>query len=349
MSTEKRFRAIAATTHIDRHQERFTREALEELAQVYISRGNTLIFWNHETTLPPIGVVKSAHVENREDGEYELIIEGVEFDSSDFVSINQNPINGFIVSDEQLVELLKIFPPAIGASNHIHIAFDEQNFKKDEIETILQEIDTFLPISVESYVRKNTDPHPVIWIILGSGAGAILNGFLSRYGEVAADKTISVVKGLYQKLSGEFRNLAEKSEEKQSDFLVSFELPNSDTKIECAIESTEDQDIENALINLWKAELMAFNLIDKNRKDLFSCIKFLFNSKTGAWELNYLVSRAHQQITWGPRYNPNHPNYERYEEMLKSIEENRDVKWGMSIGGLPRIGDKYDGLKKKNE
>lgn len=64
-------RSRVATTHIDRHNERLAREALEgmarDAAEHYIP-----VMWNHDIRHPPLGRIVSAEVVALEDGEYAL-------------------------------------------------------------------------------------------------------------------------------------------------------------------------------------------------------------------------------------------------------------------------------------
>jgi hypothetical protein len=67
----KTIRSRVATTHIDRHNERLAREALEGMARDaadhYIP-----VMWNHDIRYPPLGRVVSAQVVALGDGEYAL-------------------------------------------------------------------------------------------------------------------------------------------------------------------------------------------------------------------------------------------------------------------------------------
>ena len=76
--------SIIVTTHLDAHQERFTREALEHAAES-INHGNKpLLLVDHDITIPPHGKMLSARVEQREDGEYQLISEEEIFEEAEW-------------------------------------------------------------------------------------------------------------------------------------------------------------------------------------------------------------------------------------------------------------------------
>lgn len=65
--------AIMATTHVDRHFHRFSKQSLEGMLKDISGACRPIINVEHDTTLPPIGKVLSGRVLLREDGEYELV------------------------------------------------------------------------------------------------------------------------------------------------------------------------------------------------------------------------------------------------------------------------------------
>ena len=67
----KLIRARVATTHIDQHNERMTREALEDMAR-QIAEHYIPVMWNHDIRHPPLGRIISAEVVPLEDGKYAL-------------------------------------------------------------------------------------------------------------------------------------------------------------------------------------------------------------------------------------------------------------------------------------
>jgi len=64
-------RARVSTTHVDRHNERMTRQALEDAAR-QVSEHYIPVMWNHDIRYPPLGRVISAEVVPLEDGEFAL-------------------------------------------------------------------------------------------------------------------------------------------------------------------------------------------------------------------------------------------------------------------------------------
>lgn len=90
MEDSRLIRGVAATTHIDRHGDRLSKEALEQMARDFLEKGH-LLYWNHETTLPPIGLVIQAWVEERKDGEHQLVYEGCLLREKDTYYLPESP------------------------------------------------------------------------------------------------------------------------------------------------------------------------------------------------------------------------------------------------------------------
>lgn len=315
---------IAATTHIDKHGEHFTKEALEQMAQDR-SDASGLLYWNHETTLPPIGVVTSQWVEKREDGEYQLMFEACLFDGESFEPLLYSNIKGLDVTEEQIREIVFSTPPS--SKGHLHINYDPRNFEPQEIAPILDEIGELVDVEQGHYVRKAELPQPVIWVLVAYVAGSIVTGFFSRIGEVAADKVGELAKKFYSQLGDQFSRLLGKSKPEGSrpDIIFGLPIEGSDTVVEGALENADPTYLEWALGSLPNLYGLARHLLDRNPPGFFSIMRFLFNPESRRWEINYLVTRKSNKIIQGLRYyDPEHPLRHRYGAMLRKVSELHD-------------------------
>lgn len=310
---------VSATTHMDLHGERLSREELEQLAQSETDHPQ-IMYWNHETTLPPIGIITDNWVEKREDGEYQLAFEGYYFGNEDVEPLPHSGIKGLDVTWEQIVDILNV--DATSSPGYLEVMYDPRNFDEKEVIPLIGEINKLVETSAGQYRRKAELPHPVIWLLVGFVGGHIAGGFFSRLGEVAADKVLEAGEKFYEQLSENFVKLFEKAKPNNSQPDVIFNIPvsGSDTLIQGALENANTTHIRNVLKKLPEMYACAVHLIEQNSPNFFSEMKFLYNPEVQRWEINYLVTRKTNKIIWGPRYyDPQHPLRARYEKMLREL------------------------------
>jgi hypothetical protein len=319
MSDKRLIHGIATTTHIDRHGERLSKEFLEEMAQ-NLSDQARIMYWNHETTLPPIAIMTNEWVEEREDGEYQLAFDGYFLSDEDIELLPQSKIEGLDVTREQVAEILSSMTPT--PSGQLRISYDPRNFDVGEVTPVIEEINELVETHQDLYVRKAELPQAVIWVLVGFAGGHIASGFFIRLGEMAAEKTVGTTKGFYKQLSKRFAKLLEKAkpEGSQPDVIFHIPVPDSDTTIEGALENADHGDIEKVLEKLPELYGLAVHLLQRNPPNFFSIMRFLYNPSDDRWEINYLVTRKTNKVIKGPRYyDPTHPLRPRYEQALKQI------------------------------
>jgi len=172
----KRISSIIATTHIDAHNQRFAKEALEQMA-IDVNTGNkpplTLM---HDVTIPPLGKMLSAVVERREDGEYQLVVE-----SEIFEHITWTEINGTKLAKGESIANRKPFVDKYKetSSEQFTVAVDVMNFESYErLQSFMDELKEESPVDfVESnFGRKSAIPDPEIIIGLAKTIVAFLLG-----------------------------------------------------------------------------------------------------------------------------------------------------------------------------
>lgn len=148
--------------------------------------------WNHQTSLPPLGIARATQVKLRDDGEYELVGEGVLFGDEDYEELRNSKID---LPDQQEIESAKYIPISF-----LEVAYDRVNFSPNEIRPLIESLNEVIPTNEKIVVRKSELPVAVIWVLIGGISG----GFLSRLGEVLADKTISAGHSLLQSIKARF-------------------------------------------------------------------------------------------------------------------------------------------------
>lgn len=323
-----RYHGIMATTHIDRHGERFAKEALEQMVEQFRESERPMwSYWNHMTTLPPIGVAIKEEVELREDGEYQLVAEIELLEEGDIEILPQSNTKGLDCAPEELEDILEDIEPASG---YLEISYDPHNFEVNEVKPILQSLDALVETRAHLYVRKAELPPAVLWVLV-----AFAGGFIARLGELTADKTLE----LYRQLSEPFKSLLKKAKPKPTaDIIFSIPIPGSSTIVEGAIEDAYATNLEEIWPRLPTLYAVAVSIIQRNNKDYFSEIKFLYNPANSKWEINYLTIRKTHKVILGPRYyDPSHPLRKRWDEERKTQKQAISSGEGLaaSVGGNP--------------
>jgi hypothetical protein len=322
MSRKYPIGGIGATTHIDRHGERFTKEALDIMANDYAA--GQLMFWNHETNLPPIGIITAAWVEERDDGEYQLRFEGHLFEDSDIEFVPQSDIQGLSPTMEELESVLNAAKDR--PEQYLKISYDPRNFDEADIDEAVAELGELIEVRTGHYVRKAELPQPVLWILIGYAAGRILDGFLSRIGEMAADELAERANQFIGKASAKLNGLAGKAKppDKRADIVFAVPLPDDVTVAEGVLEEPDEAQIGSALGALPRLFALAAHIVERNRPGYFSRMSFLFNPTTGNWEINYLVLTESKRVIQGPRYFlKGHPLRGRYERVMAQLDEHQ--------------------------
>ena len=197
------------------------------------------------------------------------------------------------------------------------------------MEALLSEISLIAPTRYKPHTRKAADPSPVIWILL-----VFASGYINRFGELTAEKTISSLKIVGTSVS---KFIGKHKNDKPADVIFALPIPDSVTIVEAAVENADrNGSIPAAISELPNVYYEAIRLIAANRKDYFEQIKYLFNPVTETWEINYLVTKKSKEIVLGPRYyEPDHPLHARYKAFQEGRPNLESGKYyGVSIGGI---------------
>lgn len=308
------------TTHVDSRGDKLSRDDLEARVSVFQTSEQPMwINWDHQTTIPPIGIIKSLAVEARDDGEFQLVFEGELFNDDTYELLPLSTVGGLRISYEQINQILSGIEPS--TDGNLEIIYDKVNYNPEQAKPILDSLNEIVPTDSHLYVRKSEIPQAVIWVLVGFAAG-----YVARFGELAADKTIHSAKEFYKKLNDRFSKFLQINPTKP-DVIFGIEIPDSSVVVEGALEEADKETLEIVWEKLPELYAIAVHLIRQNPKDYFSQIKFLFNPQSKKWEINYLTLRKSGRIIQGPRYyEPNHPLKERWEKELDRILKMSDTK-----------------------
>ena len=308
-----KYRGIMATTHVDKHYERVSREGLESIAeQINNHEKIQWVTWDHQTTLPPIAYVDKAWVEQLEDGEYGLLFEATALTEQENLVITED----IEITQNELDSI------QLGVTDLL-LSHDRRNFDDKVIQTALEELSTQFPTGHQYYARKSEFPQSVVWLVVVFIAGGVSGGFLNRIGEVLADKVIAVTGQKLRNIGEILVSLRSKTLiNDKPDYIFVVPMQDCDVNVEGALESPDTQTIVQACEKLPELYVYARKLLSQNQKDYFSDLKFLFNPVTQRWEINFLTIRKTHQVVKSQRYYiPEHALRLRYDEQLIKIKE----------------------------
>lgn len=208
-----------ATTHVDRHGDRFTAGALHDMAE-QISQQWIPMWIEHDPRIAPLGRTVAARVEPLEDGEYALMATSEIFDP-------QQSMPPFDTDDSRALHIAS-------AMDDLSIVADFTYWNEAD-RAILQEIDRHgIPTSLQG--KKSLDP--ISALILGG----LVGGFL---GAIGADLW-KPVRGAIQRLLARRRH-----DELEFLFILDIGLPRNDNPVAVRVIATSPSDHDlDALFDL---------------------------------------------------------------------------------------------------
>lgn len=284
--------AIAATTHVDSHGMKITKEALDKLAEEF-QKSETVpaLLIEHDTTLPPIGKVIDGKVEKMEDGEYKLVITQEFFDSYSEITLpdgspaivqsSQNDNRPF--NQREQTEL----------SSNLKISVDRINFNSDEDYTkFTQEINQVEKCEINNFIRKSILPDPEMLITLTTAF--LGSSLVTKIGDKLIDKLIDNVidntaPKAYQTIKQAIFSMNKYYVPKNTPITYIFLIPG-DFEIELIVKTNEPNKVltaileENIIKTVEKANEFHKTLDAKK-------IQFLYN-ENNEWDFNYLLTNT---------------------------------------------------------
>jgi len=210
-----------ATTHLDRHNERFTVEAL----QTMVNQSNKNIIplgVEHDPRIQPIGRVISTELVKLEDGEFavEGIAELFETDTSKLSDTGSRQI------------------PVRRYKKGVFKIVADRNFRDEESKTQIEELKKILNnAKTEEEIKKALDPLSILTIGGAFVLGGIANGFL---GEIGAD----AYKALKEKLKDIFSKPIHKGQEKLFTFDTTITSGDKSVNVEVILSNPTVDDIQ---------------------------------------------------------------------------------------------------------
>jgi hypothetical protein len=179
----RRIKTMMATTHIDRHKDQFTLEALESM-RALISKSYLPYIVNHDPRCPPLGRVIDSEIISLADGEHAL--------EAEIELFEEGPLPPLDPSDRSIP--LRDLP-----SDSLLLTID-RTFAQPEFRDAVEEVSRLFGTPSKFEGKKALEPIAVL--VIGAGAfavGKFVSSFFSRLGSNAADALSDRLKQLISK------------------------------------------------------------------------------------------------------------------------------------------------------
>ncbi len=277
-----------ATTHLDSHNQRFAKEALEGLANQINESSALGMTIEHDLTLPFFGKVTKAYLEELPDGEYGVIGESILFNQEDTQEVTlPTGKKGFIDtwSDNKpfIVEKNEI-------PSSIEISFDLVNFKSnDDIKNFQDEVPKELSFNPRIIVRKSYIPDPQLIINLSESAIQLLiaQKLFKTVGKKITDDVSNDIANLYSILRTMAIKYAKRCIPRNRPVTYIFVI--SETPVIEFVVKTENPSIiaeaTKKMSEHFDEATQLHQLFDSQKT------QFLF-MENGTWEFNYLLTTS---------------------------------------------------------
>lgn len=291
-----KFKSVVATTHVDKHNTRITKEALEQAAHDIKSSGEVPAFnIEHDSILPPLGKVVDGWVEKREDGEFQLVTASEVFENTSKIKL---PDNSIAYSEASETDSRPFSLRGTGDTfNEPKIYVDLANFSSQkEYEDFNNEVKEVGEFEVELIGRKSFIPDPEIIItiaqyIMGSAIG---NKVIEKLSDKAMEAvTEDIANTAYEGIKKSILSIANYAIPNKRPITYIFLIPR-EISIELAVRTNDPQVAINAI-----SEDKIIGVLDKvdsylNVLDI-SKIQFLYDMEE-EWEFNFLLTKNGEVI-----------------------------------------------------
>lgn len=314
-------KGITATTEIDRHNCRLTREMLEDFADSINNSGSVPIFgMNHDRTIMPLGKVISAEVLPMDNGEYKIETTKEIFEEEYFIELEDG--TKLILNKSSHDE--RPFAEENYDLNDTTVSIDFVNFEnKKDIYEIQELVEKYNAIN-KMTERKAFIPDPEIIFQIGNGIVGVLltKKVIDSVGDRVLNKLLDEVDRFYA-LTREFIV-------KYSKLVIPKNRPQTyvfkmrdDCNIELVVVTTSPDEV---MESIEKEKLKSINDKLNDLRQHFTPSKIQFIYDNGNWNFNYLCTYKGEVIGTEKSYKRRVNVYQLFNEKQGKI----DISYGRS-------------------
>lgn len=259
----RKIRTVMATTHIDRHNERLSHEALESM-QSHIRSSYLPFIFNHDPRCPPLGRVTDAEIVTLADGEHAL--------EADVEVFEQGPLPR--LTGKRSLSLREL-------PNDTLLLTIDRSFSRSEFEGAIAKLADLFGGRPQFEGKKALEPIAVLIISAGGLAlGAFATSFFSRLGANAADALTARLQEIFSKKRAEEVSLLR--------FELEFEYAGECVRAEVILTGPTDAEIDQflsqGLCQLDKVLPTCLGQVD-------GLVRYVFEYSNGDLSLSFAVRR----------------------------------------------------------
>lgn len=291
-------KGIGATTELDRHNCRITREALENAANDINNSGSVpSVGINHDRTIMPFGKVTSAEVLAMNNGEYKMEITQELFEDEYLIELEEDV--KFILNKSSFDE--RPFIEGDYDSDDTIVSVDLVNFEnKEDISEIQGLVEEYSALN-GIIVRKALIPDPEIIFQIGNGIAGVL--LTKKVMDLVGDRVLNNLLDEVDKFYALTRELVVK----YSKLVIPKNRPQTyvfkmrdDCNIELVVVTTHPDEV---MESIKKEKLKNVNEEVINLRQHFTPKRIQFIYDNGNWIFNYLCTDKGEVIGTEKSYN----------------------------------------------
>lgn len=282
-------KVVVATTHLDRHFMKITREALEGAAEELNAGGRLPSMIEHDQTLPPFGKTLKAWVEPRDDGEFQLVVERETFEEILWTELGDGTK---IFKQESATDRLPFVDRYADVAGDLFLSYDWMNFdSKSDIKAFIEEIksESGAEFTANVFGRKSLIPDPefIIGIAKVIGAYLVARNVLNKVGDKVLELAADDAAKFYEFVKASVVSAVKYARPKGRPVTYVF-VARGNLTLEFIARSS-DADLVISAVSLERLEA-ALSQARFYFESLGAVkIQYLLNSD-GKWEFNYLLT-----------------------------------------------------------
>ncbi|MGB8509564.1 MAG: TIR domain-containing protein [Pyrinomonadaceae bacterium] len=282
-------KVVLATTHIDRHFMKITKEALEDAAEELNAGRRLPATIEHDLTLPPFGKTLKAWVEPREDGEHQLIVEREIFDDLLWAELDDGVK---LFKQESKTDKYPFVDRYSEMTEDVFLAYDWVNFdSKEDIKSFINDVkdQSQVEFKTDIFGRKSLIPDPefIIGIAKVIGAYLITKNVLSKVGDKVLELAAEDIAKFYTFSKAVIGSAMRYARPKGRPITYVFVARGNPTLEFIARSSNADLVISAISLEKLEAALSEANFYYSALGAVK--IQYLLSSE-GKWEFNYLLT-----------------------------------------------------------